>query len=141
MPHAVLQCGEDSSRDTRRLLRQAGRSRKGRPATPPPSATQPIMTPRHMVDLVVRGGKIVSSTGLVGASIGVRDGVIVAISHEDELPEAREILDASGKYVFPGVIDPHVHFRSPGYEYKEDWVTGTAAAACGGVTTVFEMPN
>ncbi len=67
--------------------------------------------------------------------------MIVAISRDDALPDSRETIDATGKYVLPGVIDPHVHFRSPGYEYKEDWASGTAAAACGGVTTVFEMPN
>jgi len=93
------------------------------------------------VDLVVRGGRIVASTGIVTAGIAVRDGIIVAVSHDDALPEARQTIDAAGLYVLPGVIDPHVHFRSPGYEYKEDWNSGTAAAACGGVTTVLEMPN
>ena len=43
--------------------------------------------------------------------------------------------------MIPGAIDVHVHFRDPGMTYKEDWGTGTAAAAAGGVTTVFEMPN
>ncbi|OLB96310.1 MAG: allantoinase [Candidatus Rokubacteria bacterium 13_1_40CM_68_15] len=93
------------------------------------------------VDLVVRGGTIVSSTGAMSAGIAVDGGVIVAIARDDALPEARETIDAAGKYVLPGVIDPHVHFRSPGYEYKEDWTSGTAAAACGGVTMVLEMPN
>ena len=51
------------------------------------------------------------------------------------------MIDAAGKYVLPGAIDSHVHFRSPGYDYKEDWQTGTGAAARGGVTTVLEMPN
>src|SRR5438128_1633657 len=83
------------------------------------------------VDLVVRGGTIVSSTGAMSAGIAVDGGVIVAIARDDALPEARETIDAAGKYVLPGVIDPHVHFRSPGYEYKEDWTSGTAAAACG----------
>jgi len=93
------------------------------------------------VDLVIRGGRLVSSTGIMSAGIAIEGGVIVAISRDDALPDSRETIDATGKYVLPGVIDPHVHFRSPGYEYKEDWASGTAAAACGGVTTVFEMPN
>ena len=93
------------------------------------------------VDLVIRGGRLVSSTGIMSAGIAIEGGVIVAISRDDALPDARETIDAIGTYVLPGVIDPHVHFRSPGYEYKEDWASGTAAAACGGVTTVFEMPN
>ena len=93
------------------------------------------------MDLVIRGGRLVSSTGIMSAGIAIEGGVIVAISRDDALPDSRETIDATGKYVLPGVIDPHVHFRSPGYEYKEDWASGTAAAACGGVTTVFEMPN
>ena len=93
------------------------------------------------VDLVIRGGRLVSSTGIMSAGIAIEGGVIVAISRDDALPDSRETIDATGKYVLPGVIDPHVHFRSPGSEYKEDWASGTAAAACGGVTTVFEMPN
>ncbi|MBI2298400.1 MAG: amidohydrolase family protein, partial [Armatimonadetes bacterium] len=48
---------------------------------------------------------------------------------------------ARGCHVLPGVIDSHVHFREPGDEHKEDWASGTAAAACGGVTTVLDMPN
>lgn len=50
-------------------------------------------------------------------------------------------LDGSELTAFPGGIDGHVHFRTPGFEYKEDWKTGSAAAVAGGVTTVFDMPN
>ncbi len=52
-----------------------------------------------------------------------------------------ETLDASGLHILPGAIDVHVHFRDPGYPQKEDFASGTAAAAFGGVTTVFDMPN
>src|SRR6266545_4320265 len=93
------------------------------------------------VDLIVRGGMVVVPGGIVRASLAVRDGVIVGVSDDDALPRAREIIDASGRHVIPGIVDPHVHFRSPGFEYKEDWATGTSAAAFGGVTTVLEMPN
>ena len=79
--------------------------------------------------------------GIVRASLAVQDGVIVGVSEDGTLSRAREIIDASGRHVIPGIIDPHVHFRSPGFEYKEDWATGTSAAAVGGVTTVLEMPN
>jgi dihydroorotase len=52
-----------------------------------------------------------------------------------------QTVDAAGLTVLPGLIDPHVHFRTPGMEYKEDWRTGALAAICGGYTTVFDMPN
>jgi allantoinase len=93
------------------------------------------------VDLIVRGGMVVVPGGIVRASLAVQDGVIVGLSDDEALPRAREIIDAAGRHVIPGIIDPHVHFRSPGFEYKEDWASGTSAAAFGGVTTVFEMPN
>jgi dihydroorotase len=56
-------------------------------------------------------------------------------------PSARKTIDASGLVVLPGVIDVHVHMRDPGSTYKEDFRSGTASAAAGGVTTVFDMPN
>lgn len=93
------------------------------------------------VDLVIRNGVLVSPEGTVHADIVVEDGVIAAIGNPDRMPPARETIDAAGKYVIPGAIDVHVHFRDPGMTYKEDWGTGTAAAAVGGVTTVFDMPN
>src|SRR5258708_21764 len=119
-------------------------------------ATSPARTSRSMaagrceegtstmakqVDLVIRNGRIVSPESIVAASLAVRDGIIVAIGDDDVMPQATETIDASGCHLLPGIIDSHVHFREPGYDYKEDWGTGTAAAACGGVTTVFEMPN
>ncbi len=58
------------------------------------------------------------------------------------IPAAKNaMLDAHGLTVLPGLIDPHVHFRTPGYEHKEDWRTAAKAAIAGGYTTVFDMPN
>jgi len=68
------------------------------------------------------------------------DGIITKIGGNIDSPGAEEI-DCTGKYVLPGVIDAHVHFRSPGHEEKEDWESGSRAALMGGVTTVFDMPN
>jgi len=50
-------------------------------------------------------------------------------------------IDATGLTLFPGLIDPHVHFRTPGMEHKENWETAARAAIAGGYTTVFDMPN
>jgi len=66
------------------------------------------------------------------------DGNIIdlSIQSKDDMT-----IDASGLTIFPGLIDPHVHFRTPGLEHKEDWRTAAKAAIAGGYTTVFDMPN
>ena len=93
------------------------------------------------VDLVIRGARVVSDHQIIEASVAIDGEIIVAVGHDDLMPSAREVLQADGMYLLPGAIDSHVHFRDPGYPHKETWKTGSAAAACGGVTTVFEMPN
>ena len=94
------------------------------------------------VDLIVRNGTVVIPDATFEADLAMRDGVFVAIAARGELGlGAAEELDATGLHVLPGVIDGHVHFREPGFEYKEDWRTGSTAAALGGVTTVIDMPN
>lgn len=100
------------------------------------------MTARNApVDLVIHGATLVNPDSQYPASIAIHDGKIVAIGAAQTMPQATETLDASGKFLLPGAIDVHVHFRDPGYTHKETWETGTAAAAMGGVTTVFDMPN
>jgi dihydroorotase len=94
-----------------------------------------------IVDLVISGATVVTDTTQFAASLAIKDGVIVAIGADEAMPEATERLDATGMHLLPGAIDAHVHFRDPGYTHKETWETGTASAAMGGVTTVFEMPN
>ncbi|MGF6575072.1 allantoinase [Paraburkholderia sp. GAS333] len=93
------------------------------------------------VDLVIRGAKVVSPEQIIEAAVAIDGEKIVAVGHDDLMPSAREEIRADGLYLLPGAIDSHVHFRDPGYPHKETWRTGSAAAACGGVTTVFEMPN
>lgn len=92
------------------------------------------------LDLAVVGGTLVSGSGRQQASLGVRDGRIVAVAPQDELPSALETVDATGLLVLPGMVDTHFHCRAPDHPEREDFDSGTAAAAAGGVTTVLEMP-
>lgn len=91
-------------------------------------------------DLIVRGGEVANHAGRGTADVGVRDGRIAFVGDLSQA-SAGETFDASGLTVLPGVIDTQVHFREPGLEWKEDLETGSRAAALGGVTAVFEMPN
>jgi dihydroorotase len=91
-------------------------------------------------DLIVAGGTCLTPSGRIEADVGVREGRIAEIGRLDR-GAAASVFEARGLHVLPGVIDTQVHFREPGLEHKEDLATGTAAAAKGGVTAVFEMPN
>jgi allantoinase len=94
------------------------------------------------VTLVVRNGTVVTSDETREVDIAIEDGEFVEIAPRGELDATgADEVDATGLYVLPGVIDGHVHFREPGYEYKEDWTHGSTAAVMGGVTTVLDMPN
>jgi dihydroorotase len=94
------------------------------------------------IDLVIKNGKIVTSQATYeGDDIAVKDGKIIAIDKQGNFIGAKEVIDIQGKYILPGLIDAHVHFREPGLTYKEDFATGSIAAAVGGITTVFDMPN
>ena len=93
-------------------------------------------------DTKFENGRVVTPDGVQSdVSIGVTDGTIAAVGEPSELGTADRVIDLDRQYLLPGVIDCHVHVREPGYEYKEDWSTATAAAAAGGVTTVLAMPN
>ncbi|HEY2754220.1 MAG TPA: allantoinase AllB [Pseudolabrys sp.] len=95
----------------------------------------------NTADLVIRGGTVVTPDSAFEASVAISDGKILAVGNDSAMPPAAETIDAQGLHILPGAIDVHVHFRDPGYPHKEDWDSGTAAAAFGGVTTVFDMPN
>lgn len=73
----------------------------------------------------------------------IQDGVIVALGDDTRQSQILidQSIDCTGAYIWPGLIDSHVHFRVPGEEYKEDWLTGSAAALAGGVTSVVDMPS
>ncbi len=90
------------------------------------------------IDLLITNGQVVTPDGMRGANVAVDNGVIVAIG--DEAPAAKETTDATGLHVFPGVIDPHVHFNEPGRADWEGVATGSSALAAGGGTTYFDMP-
>ena len=91
-------------------------------------------------DLIIRGGTLWTPSGPEMTDVAVRDGRIAAFGRFAEGLGAQE-LNARGLMVLPGVVDTQVHFREPGLEHKEDLESGTRAAALGGVTAVFEMPN
>jgi dihydroorotase len=91
-------------------------------------------------DLVLKGGIVVNQDGRGERDIGVNASTIAAIGDLSQASAGRTI-DCHGLHVLPGVIDTQVHFREPGLERKEDLETGSRAAAMGGVTAVFEMPN
>ncbi len=92
-------------------------------------------------DLVISGGTVVTATDMFQADIGVKDEKITAIGKNLQVGSDTTLIDAKGKYVFPGGIDVHVHFQLPfsGTVSADDFENGTKAAACGGVTTVLDF--
>jgi len=90
-------------------------------------------------DVLVRGGEVVTGAGVQVSHIGIRDGVFVAIGPEVDC-SASETIDATGTFVLPGGIDPHVHFNDPGRADWEGWNTGSRSLVAGGITTCIEMP-
>jgi len=94
-----------------------------------------------MRDLLVHGGRLVTPDGITDGDILIRDGSIVSVGPDLTAPVGAQVVEATGKLVFPGLIDTQVHFREPGLTHKEDLASGSLAAVGGGVTTFFEMPN
>ena len=92
---------------------------------------------------LIQGGTLVNEGRLFEGSILIEDSQIAQIYTEPHTPEASydEVIDASGCFVLPGIIDDHVHFREPGLTAKADIESESRAAAAGGVTTYFDMPN
>ena len=90
-----------------------------------------------MLDLVIKNSKLIGKDGEY--SIGVDEGKITEISRGTLTGD--KVIDIKSNYLLPGFIDPHVHFRDPGLVQKEDFKTGSLAAAHGGFATVIDMPN
>jgi dihydroorotase len=107
---------------------------------------QPLVrAPAAAVDLLVRGAHVLDPrSGLDGPhDVLVREGEIAEIGAPGSLepPPGTELVDGTGRHLFPAFVDPHVHLRSPGQEHKEDLASGTRAAAAGGYCAVVAMPN
>lgn len=92
-----------------------------------------------MIDLLIRGGSVVTPEQVYAADVAVVGEEIVAIGSDLER-DAAQIVDASGAFLFPGIIDAHVHFNEPGREHWEGVASGSRALAAGGGTLYFDMP-
>ncbi|MFX1578630.1 MAG: amidohydrolase family protein, partial [Promethearchaeota archaeon] len=93
------------------------------------------------LDLIVKNGIVVTASDTYKADVGVKDGKITILASDLAAGTETKVIDAKGKYVFPGGIDVHVHFQLPfsGTVSADDFENGTKAAACGGVSTVLDF--
>lgn len=91
--------------------------------------------------ILIKGGYIVNEGRVFNGNIVIEDGNIIEVTKQQPEASFDETIDASGCYVLPGVIDDHVHFREPGLTAKADIESESRAAAAGGVTSYFDMPN
>ncbi len=94
-----------------------------------------------MSDLIIKNARLFIENTIQPAEIAVDNGKITKIGKIISTQEFNHVIDAKGALVLPGTIDVHVHFRDPGMTKKEDWYTGSCAAAAGGATTVIDHPN
>jgi len=90
------------------------------------------------LDNAINDARIVTPGGVIHGSVGIAEGRIAAIQSDPFSGVAA--IDARGRVLLPGLVEPHAHFWDPGATHREDWAHGTAGAAAGGITTVIEMP-
>jgi dihydroorotase len=93
------------------------------------------------VDLILKNGIVIVDDRETIQSVAIDSGQIEGFYKQGEEPESKKIMDCRGLYILPGLIDMHVHLRDLDQSEKEDYETGTMAAAAGGITTVVDMPN
>ena len=95
-----------------------------------------------MYDVLIKNGKLVSPDRIYEADICITDGKYSAFAAPGTIADsdAKKVIDAKGNYVFPGIIDCHAHMNEPGFEYREDFETGSRAAVSAGCTTLIDMP-
>src|SRR3989304_9711869 len=91
--------------------------------------------------MILHNAKVYTKKGLIEAGMAIDSGRIFKIAKETNLPQAATKIDLKGNLALPGLIDSHVHLRDEQLTYREDFLSGTKAAATGGVTTVVDMPN
>lgn len=94
-----------------------------------------------IADVVLVNTKAYMNLAIVDCSVAIDDGRILKIGRETNMPKSDVRLDLKNLLVLPGLIDVHVHLRDEEKAYKEDFYSGTAAAAAGGMTTALDMPN
>jgi dihydroorotase len=92
-------------------------------------------------DLIIYNGRLVFPDNVFTGGVAVQNGKIEKIFQDKGNLLGIKEINAKGSYILPGLIDSHVHFRTPGLTHKETWRTGSEAAVAGGVTTVLDMPN
>ena len=93
-----------------------------------------------MYDVLIKNGKLVTPDRIYEADIAIKNEKYAAFLLPGTETEAEEIIDAKGCYVFPGIIDCHAHLNEPGFEYREDFETGSRAAVAAGCTCLIDMP-
>lgn len=91
------------------------------------------------MSLLIKNCRILIKDKVYSKNILIKKGEISKITNKE--PKSDSIIDAKNNFVLPGLIDCHVHFREPGLTHKEDFLTGSMAAAKGGITTILDMPN
>lgn len=98
---------------------------------------------KSLMNYFIKNAIIVNEGETFSAHLYIKDGIIAKIVHDDDHFDAgnAQVVDARGKYLIPGVIDEHVHFREPGMTAKADIYSESRAAVAGGVTSFMEMPN
>jgi len=95
------------------------------------------MNIRMQLDTIISGGTIVTPNDTIDAAVGINDGQIVTVGDHTQLPNAEQTIDASGQFVLPGIVDPHVHVGD--HISADSYKTATQAAALGGVTTIIDF--
>ena len=94
-----------------------------------------------IVDLILANAKVYMNNEVIDCNIAIDQGKIFKIGKEASMPKSGKKIDLRNLLVLPGLIDVHTHLRDEGKAYKEDFYSGTTAAAAGGITTVLDMPN